>query len=129
MAEQPSQRGSGELLDFAPTPAAHHTGGGSPRVPLFVSFDRLELNAILNLYGRKVANGEWRDYAMDFLRDRAVFSIYKRASERPLYVVEKQPKLRLKQGQYLVLAEDGRILKRGHELANVLRVLELAVVK
>ena len=128
MAEQPSQRGSGELLDFAPTPAAHPTGG-PPRVPLFVSFDRPELNAILNLYGRKVANGEWRDYAMDFLRDRAVFSIYKRASERPLYVVEKQPKLRLKQGQYLVLAEDGRILKRGHELANVLRVLELAVVK
>ncbi len=66
---------------------------------------------------------------MDFLRDRAVFSIYKRASERPLYVVEKQPKLRLKQGQYLVSGQDGRILKRGHELANVLRVLELAVVK
>ena len=128
MAEQPSHRGSGELLDFAPAPTAHPTGG-PPRVPLFVSFDRPELNAILNLYGRKVANGEWRDYAMDFLRDRAVFSIYKRASERPLYVVEKQPKLRLKQGQYLVLAEDGRILKRGHELANVLRVLELAVVK
>jgi hypothetical protein len=124
MAEQPLQRGSGELLDFAPAPA-----GGPPRAPLFVSFDRLELNAILNLYGRKVADGEWRDYAMDFLRDRAVFSIYKRASERPLYVVEKQPKLRLKQGQYLVSGQDGRILKRGHELANVLRVLELAVVK
>lgn len=96
---------------------------------MFVSFDRLELNAILNLYGRKVAAGDWRDYAMDFLRDRAVFSIYKRASERPLYVVEKQPKLRNKQGQYLVTGEDGRVLKRGHELANVLRVLELAVVK
>jgi hypothetical protein len=124
MAEQPSQRGSGELLDFTPAPA-----GGPPRVPLFVSFDRRELNAILNLYGRKVADGEWRDYAMDFLRDRAAFSIYKRASERPLYVVEKQPKLRNKQGQYLVTGQDGRILKRGHELANVLRVLELAVVK
>jgi hypothetical protein len=127
MAEQPSQRGSGELLDFAPAPPPQ-TGGPS-RVPLFVSFDRLELHAILNLYGRKVANGEWRDYAMDFLRDRAVFSIYKRASERPLYVVEKQPKLRNKQGQYLVLSQEGRVLKRGHELANVLRVLELAVVK
>lgn len=127
MAEQPSQRGSGELLNF--TPATPPQPGASPRAPLFVSFDRLELNAILNLYGRKVADGEWRDYAMDFLRDRAVFSIYKRASERPLYVVEKQPKLRLKQGQYLVIGQDGRVLKRGHELANVLRVLELAVVK
>ena len=127
MAEQPSQRGSGELLDFAPTTPPQT--GGPNRVPLFVSFDRQELNAILNLYGRKVADGEWRDYAMDFLRDRAVFSIYKRTSERPLYVVEKQPKLRNKQGQYLVLSQEGRILKRGHELSNVLRVLELAVVK
>jgi hypothetical protein len=127
MAEQPSQRGSGELLDFAPAPPPQT--GGPARVPLFVSFNRLELNAILNLYGRRVADGEWRDYAMDFLRDRAVFSIYKRTSERPLYVIEKQPKLRLKQGQYLVIGQDGRVLKRGHELANVLRVLELAVVK
>ena len=127
MAEQPSQRGSGELLDFAPT-SPPQTGGPN-RVPLFVSFDRHELNAILNLYGRKVADGEWRDYAMDFLRDRAMFSIYKRASERPLYVVEKQPKLRNKQGQYMVLTQEGRVLKRGHELANVLRVLELAVIK
>jgi hypothetical protein len=127
MAEQPSQRGSGELLDFAPT-SPPQTGGPN-RVPLFVSFDRHELNAILNLYGRKVADGEWRDYAMDFLRDRAMFSIYKRASERPLYVVEKQPKLRNKQGQYMVLSQEGRVLKRGHELANVLRVLELAVVR
>jgi hypothetical protein len=127
MAEQPSQRGSGELLDF--TPASPPQTGGQNRVPLFVSFDRHELNAILNLYGRKVADGEWRDYAMDFLRDRAVFSIYKRASERPLYVVEKQPKLRNKQGQYMVLSQEGRVLKRGHELSNVLRALELAVVK
>jgi len=127
MAEQPLQRGSGELLDFAPT-SPPQTGGPN-RVPLFVSFDRHELNAILNLYGRKVADGEWRDYAMDFLRDRAMFSIYKRASERPLYVVEKQPRLRNKQGQYMVLSQEGRVLKRGHELTNVLRVLELAVVK
>jgi hypothetical protein len=127
MAEQPSQRSSGELLDFTPTPAPQ--AGGPSRVPLLVSFDRRELNAILNLYGRKVAEGEWRDYAMDFLRDRAVFSIYKRSSERPLYVVEKQPKLRNKQGQYLVLSQEGRVLKRGHELSTVLRVLELAVVK
>ena len=94
-----------------------------------VTFNRLELNRILNVYGRMVSEGEWRDYAIDFLRDRALFSIYKRASERPLYVVEKNPKLRLKQGQYMVLNQDGRVLKRGHDLATVLRVLELAVVK
>ena len=128
MAEQPSQRGSGELLDF--TPASPPQSGGQNRVPLFVSFDRRELNAILNLYGRKVADGEWRDYAMDFLRERAVFSIYARVSERPLYIVEKTPRLRNRQGQYAVTNQQGRILKRGHDLALVLRVLDpqLAVV-
>src|SRR5690606_25382510 len=100
-----------------------------PRFIASVTFDRKELSTILNLYGRKVANGEWRDYAIDFLRERAVFSIYKRSSEPPVYVVEKNPKLRNKQGQYMVLSEEGRVLKRGHELATVLRVLELAVVK
>ncbi|MEO7221391.1 MAG: DUF2794 domain-containing protein [Devosia sp.] len=106
-------------------------GGGAqpPRQKPYVSSDRRELNTILNLYGRKVASGDWRDYAMDFLRDRALFSIYKRASERPLYVIEKNPKLRSRQGQYMVTIEDGRVLKRGHELDNVLRVLELAVVR
>jgi hypothetical protein len=107
-------------------------GSGGPHQPRqrpFVGFDRRELNTILNLYGRKVAAGEWRDYAMDFLKDRALFSIYKRASERPLYVIEKNPKLRNRQGQYMVTIEDGRVLKRGHELDNVLRVLELAVVR
>ncbi len=104
-------------------------GGRASRPNPMVSFDRKELSAILNLYGRKVAEGEWRDYALDFTKDRALFSIYKRSSERPLYVVEKNPKLRAKQGQYLVTGQDGRVLKRGHELDNVLRVLELAVVK
>lgn len=129
MAEQPLQRGPGNLLDFATNSPPPTSNGGSGRSPQIVSFDRTELNAILNLYGRKVADGEWRDYAMDFLRDRALFSIYKRSSERPLYVVEKNPKLRNRQGQYMVTSQDGRVLKRGHELANVLRVLELAVVK
>jgi hypothetical protein len=113
-------------------PSGGNPGGGSPHQPRqrpFVGFDRRELNTILNLYGRKVASGEWRDYAMDFLKDRALFSIYKRASERPLYVIEKNPKLRNRQGQYMVTIEDGRVLKRGHELDNVLRVLELAVVR
>jgi hypothetical protein len=109
-----------------------YLGGSGPQPPRqkpYVGFDRRELNTILNLYGRKVASGEWRDYAMDFLKDRALFSIYKRTSERPLYVIEKNPKLRARQGQYNVTSQDGRVLKRGHELENVLRVLELAVVR
>jgi hypothetical protein len=127
MADEPEQSGSGQLIDFA-------SGAGfGPKPPsrfiASVTFDRRELTTILNLYGRKVAEGEWRDYALDFLRERALFSIYKRASERPLYVIEKNPKLRNKQGQYMVLSQDGRVLKRGHELATVLRILELAVVK
>jgi hypothetical protein len=89
-----------------------------------VAFDRKELGLILNVYGRKVGQGEWRDYAMDFLRERAVFSIYARVSERPLFLVEKNPKLRNKQGQYSVTNQQGRILKRGHDLAQVLRVLD-----
>lgn len=128
MVDEPEQLGSGLLIDFPHVAAAGPQPHQSRFVPA-VSFDRKELSTILNLYGRKVADGEWRDYALDFLRDRALFSIYKRASERPLYVVEKNPKLRNKQGQYMVLAQDGRILKRGHDLSTVLRVLELAVVK
>ena len=89
-----------------------------------VAFDRRELTQILAVYGRKVGTGEWRDYAMDFLRDRALFSIYARGSERPLFVVEKNPRLRHKQGQYMVTNQQGRILKRGHDLAQVLRVLD-----
>ena len=126
MAEAELQQRSAELLEFLnPSP----TGPQPPRQKPYVGFDRRELNTILNLYGRKVAAGEWRDYAMDFLKDRALFSVYKRASERPLYVIEKNPKLRNKQGQYMVTIEDGRVLKRGHELEIVLRVLELAVVR
>jgi len=79
---------------------------------------------ILSVYGRKVGQGEWRDYAMDFLRDRAVFSIYARMSERPLFVIEKAPRLRNRQGQYSVTNQQGRILRRGHDLALVLRVLD-----
>lgn len=91
--------------------------------PIIV-FERRELMQILSVYGRKVAAGEWRDYAMDFLKDRALFSIYARVSDRPLFVVEKNPRLRNRQGQYLVTNQEGRILKRGHDLAQVLRVLD-----
>lgn len=132
MSEADPQQQGAQLLDFLnPGGGSPGMGGGPqpPRQKPFVGFDRRELNTILNLYGRKVASGEWRDYAMDFLKDRALFSIYKRASERPLYVIEKNPRLRNRQGQYMVTIEDGRVLKRGHELDTVLRVLELAVVR
>ena len=119
MVDEPSQRGSARLVDFVPAHAATHS-----RPPVATSFDLPELRTILNLYGRKVAAGEWRDYAMDFQRDRALFSVYRRSSERPVYVIEKCPRLRNRQGQYLVTGQDGRILKRGHELTAVLRVLE-----
>jgi len=106
------------------------TSSVAPKPMPIVAFDRKELTTILAVYGRKVGAGEWRDYAMDFLKERAVFSIYARVSERPLFIVEKTPKLRNKQGQYTVTNQQGRILKRGHELAQVLRVLDpqLAVV-
>jgi hypothetical protein len=95
-----------------------------PAAPKQVSFDRAELQAILNLYGRMVAAGEWRDYAIDFMPEKAVFSIFRRTSEVPLYRIEKDPKLAKKQGAYSVIVSTGRILKRGHELARVLRVLD-----
>lgn len=126
MAEAEPQQRSAVLVDFL-TPAG--SPQPQPRQKPYVGFDRRELNTILNLYGRKVAAGEWRDYAMDFLKDRALFSVYRHSSERPLYVIEKNPKLRNKQGQYMVTSQDGRVLKRGHELEIVLRVLELAVVR
>ncbi|RYE39296.1 MAG: DUF2794 domain-containing protein [Hyphomicrobiales bacterium] len=110
--------------------AQDHPQPSQTKVPAIVAFDRKELALILNVYGRKVAAGEWRDYAMDFLKDRAVFSIYARVSERPLFLIEKTPRLRNKQGQYAVTNQQGRILKRGHDLSLVLRVLDpqLAVV-
>src|SRR5246127_5670143 len=89
-----------------------------------VTFNRLELNRILNLYGRMVADGEWRDYAIDFLRDRAVFSIFRRACDVPIYRIEKRPRLARRQGAYSVISATGLILRRGHELEGVLRVLD-----
>jgi hypothetical protein len=94
-----------------------------------VTFDRLELNRILTIYGRMVTAGEWRDYALDFLEDVAVFSIFRRASEVPLFRIEKRPKLRARQGQYSVVAAGGVILKRGHDLAQVLRIFDKKLLK
>ena len=101
------------------------TASQSPsQLPNRVTFNRLELNRILNLYGRMVADGEWRDYAIDFLRDRAVFSVFRRASEVPIYRIEKDPKLARRQGAYSVISATGLIMRRGHELDRVLRVFD-----
>jgi Protein of unknown function (DUF2794) len=92
--------------------------------PSRVTFNRFELNRILKLYGRMVADGEWRDYAIDFLRDRAVFSVFRRASEMPIYRIEKDPRLARKQGMYSVISATGLILRRGHELERVLLAID-----
>jgi len=94
-----------------------------------VVFDRSELGLILSVYGRFVAAGEWRDYAMSFLRDAAIFSVFRRATEHPLYRIEKRPRLRNAQGAYLALGMDGQILKRGHELRPVLRVFDKKLIR
>lgn len=93
-------------------------------VPAQITFNRCELDQILGLYGRKVAAGEWRDYAIDILKDKAVFSVFRRTSEVPLYRIEKAPKQARRQGAYTVIAASGLILKRGHDLGNVLRALD-----
>src|ERR1700748_3151492 len=104
--------------------------GGEMRAPApasDVTFSRRELDRILSLYGRKVAAGEWRDYAIDFLRDRAVFSIFRRASEIPIYRIEKNPRLAARQGAYSVISATGHILRRGPELDRVLGALDRSV--
>jgi len=104
-------------------PAPHSTA------PQTVHFHRLELGAIMGLYGRMVAAGEWRDYGISSLKDAAIFSVFRRTAEHPLYRIEKRPKLRNRQGQYCVIGMDGRILKRGHDLKSVLTVLERKLIR
>lgn len=110
-----------------PTPSSGARGGGS--APERVAFDRRELGLVLGLYGRMVAAGEWRDYGLAFLKDRAVFSVFRRTAEHPLYRIEKCPSLRLRQGQYAVIGMDGRVLKRGQDLATVLRVFDRKLIR
>jgi hypothetical protein len=118
-------------MTFGPGEAdpSQSPGGGSPTArstaPLNqVTFSRPELRRILDLYGRMVAAGEWRDYAIDFLKDRAVFSVFRRTSEVPLYRIEKNPKLARRQGAYSVISATGLIVRRGHELDRVLRAID-----
>jgi len=94
-----------------------------------VRFDRRELKRILDLYGAMVMAGEWRDYAIDFRNDVAVFSVFRRSSEMPIYTIEKRPKLKDRQGQYSVIAAGGPVMKRGNELSAVLRVLQMKLLK
>lgn len=103
-------------------PLAH----GSPRInPVaMVRFERRELDQILRIYSMMVGAGEWRDYALDHLKDRAVFSVFRRSSEVPIFRIEKNPKLARKQGAFSLISASGQILKRGHELANVLKVFD-----
>ncbi|SEO04547.1 Protein of unknown function [Salinihabitans flavidus] len=98
-------------------------------VPAQVAFHRSELGIILSLYGRMVAAGEWRDYGISHLRDVAVFSVFRRTAEHPLYRIEKRPALRNRQGLYAVIGMDGQVLKRGHDLKAVLRVLERKLIR
>lgn len=129
-----SRLSSRSVLPFTaqsrPSPSSHPSNALSPAspqsgsVPPVVSFGRLELREILNLYGRKVAAGEWRDYAIDCLKDRAVFSVFRRTSEVPMYRIEKDPRLARRQGAYSVITASGLILKRGHDLARVISVLD-----
>ena len=97
--------------------------------PQQVAFHRTELGPILGLYGRMVAAGEWRDYGISCLRDVAVFSVFKRTAENPMYRIEKRPRLRLRQGQYAVIGAEGQVLKRGDDLKAVLLVLERKLIR
>ena len=99
------------------------------KIPEKIAFHRLELTPILSLYGRMVAAGEWRDYGISCLREVAVFSVFKRTAENPLYRIEKRPKLRSKQGMYSLIGTQGQVLKRGHDLKSVLGMLERRLIR
>lgn len=118
-----------EPIPFRPRLAATQSAASQPatggqHATSTTAFNRQELNEILTVYGRKVAAGEWRDYALDMGRDAAVFSVFRRTSEVPLYRIEKSPKLARKQGAFSVVAAGGLVLKRGHDLKRVLGVFE-----
>jgi hypothetical protein len=134
MSDEPIVFGRAEAPPFARTTSWGTQPDSAPvRSPeprdTRIRFDRVELKRILNTYGRMVMAGEWRDYAIDFRDEVAVFSVFRRASEAPLYTIEKRPRLKERQGQYSVVAPGGQVLKRGHDLAAVLRVLDRKLLK
>jgi len=119
-------------LDGGDTDSSENRGGGTMthRLPSAarVTFDRFELRRILGLYRRKVASGEWRDYAIDFHKDRAVFSVFRSSAEAALYRIEKNPRFARRQGVYRVVSATGLIVNGGHELDRVLRSLDKAAL-
>ncbi|OWV71469.1 hypothetical protein ATY77_13180 [Rhizobium sp. R634] len=128
MTDQPDLRhGESRSVDNSSSVVVDLREYKQSKDPLPVTFHRRELDAILWIYGRMVGEGEWRDYAIDHLKDRAVFSVFKRAGEMPLFRIEKNPKLAAKQGAYSVININGMILKRGHELNQVLKVFDKAL--
>jgi hypothetical protein len=133
MVDEPIVLSRADMPISARTTFRGSSGDSAGRAPeprdRSIRFDRIELKRILNTYGRMVVAGEWRDYAIDFRDEVAVFSVFRRTSEMPLYTIEKRPKLKDRQGQYSVVAAGGQILKRGHELSTVLGVLERKLLK
>ena len=117
-ADPPGWSGAGGGGEIAIFPTARRAE------PPSVSFDRQELRQIMDLYGRMVTLGEWRDYAIDFLRDKAIFSVFRRSSEVPLFRIVKDPSLARRQGQYAVISQTGVIVKRGHDLARALKAID-----
>lgn len=122
-------QGEFENMNIPKFPTRTNTGGVSGGIVEQVAFHRTELAVILSLYGRMVAAGEWRDYGISCLREVAVFAVFRRSAEMPLYRIEKRPKLRMKQGLYAVVGTDGQVLKRGHDLKSVLHVLERKLIR
>lgn len=128
MTDQPDLRhGESRSVDNSSSVVVDLREYKQSKDPLPVTFHRRELDVILWIYGRMVGEGEWRDYAIDHLKDRAVFSVFKRSGEMPLFRIEKNPKLAAKQGAYSVINVNGMILKRGHELNQVLKVFDKAL--
>jgi hypothetical protein len=130
---EPSQFRGGVATGFPPrvpagkaSPIQINSTPNSPsqHIANQVTFDRAELRRLFGLYGRKVAAGEWRDYAIDFLKDRAVFSVFRRACEVPLYRIEKNPRLARRQGTYSVISATGLVVRRGQELDRVLHAID-----
>ncbi len=125
MTDQPDLRhGESRSVDTASSVVVDLREYKQSRDPLPVTFHRRELDAILWIYGRMVGEGEWRDYAIDHLKEKAVFSVFKRSGELPLFRIEKNPKLAAKQGAFSVVNTSGMILKRGHDLSQVLKVFD-----
>lgn len=127
MQERPESTSSAPVALVKPA-----SNTSAPRPPVSepdIFFTRAEFDAILSLYGRKVVEGEWRDYAIGSTRDVATFAIHRRASEQPLFRIEKRPKLARRQGAFSVVAASGLVMKRGHELSQVLKVFEKRVLR